>query len=54
MKFSTYLEQISGVSIYPVVSLVMFVIFFAGVTYWMLSIDAKEIERFEKLPLDDK
>jgi len=33
MKFSTYLEQIAGVSIYPVVSLAMFVLFFSIVVY---------------------
>lgn len=52
MKFSTYLEKIVGVSIYPVVSLIMFMVFFALVTLWIFSIDKKEIEHIEKLPLD--
>lgn len=52
MKFSTYLEKISGVSIYPVISLVVFVAFFALVTFWIFSIDKTEIEHIEKLPLD--
>lgn len=52
MKFSTYLEKIVGVSIYPVISLILFVTFFALVTLWIFSIDKKEIERIEKLPLD--
>ena len=54
MKFSTYLENITGVSIYPIISLLMFVVFFVLVTLWMYSIDNKEIERIEKLPLDDQ
>ncbi|MCX6190595.1 MAG: CcoQ/FixQ family Cbb3-type cytochrome c oxidase assembly chaperone [Bacteroidetes bacterium] len=54
MNFSTYLEQITGVSIYPLISLVLFVAFFVLVTYWMYSIDKNEIERIERLPLDDK
>ncbi len=54
MKFSTYLEQITGVSIYPLISLVLFVAFFVLITYWMYSIDKNEIERIERLPLDDK
>jgi len=53
MKFSTYLEKIVGVSIYPVVSLLMFVAFFIIVTYWVYSIDKGEIQRIEKLPLDN-
>ena len=44
MKFSTYLEQIMGVSIFPVISLVLFVAFFTGVLIWIYSIDKKEIE----------
>lgn len=54
MKFSTYLEQIMGVSIYPVISLVMFVVFFILVTLWIYSIDSKEIEKIEQIPLDDQ
>lgn len=53
MKFSTYLEQITGVSIYPIISLLLFVIFFVLVTYWVYSIDKNEIKRIENFPLDD-
>ncbi len=53
MKFSTYLVKIAGVSIYPIISLVLFVVFFLLVTYWIYSIDKKELERVERLPLDD-
>ena len=53
MKFSTYLEQITGVSIYPVISLVLFTVFFTGVMIWIWRMDKKEIERIEKLPLED-
>jgi cytochrome c oxidase cbb3-type subunit 3 len=54
MNFSTYLEQIAGVSIYPLISLLLFVIFFFLMIYWMYRIDKKEIQRIERLPLDDK
>ena len=53
MKFSTYLEQIAGVSIYPVISLVLFTVFFTGVMIWIWRMDKKEIERIEQLPLED-
>ncbi len=53
MKFSTYLEQIMGVSIFPIISLVLFVAFFTGVVVWIYSIDKKEIEHMENLPLND-
>ncbi|MBK6338395.1 MAG: CcoQ/FixQ family Cbb3-type cytochrome c oxidase assembly chaperone [Bacteroidetes bacterium] len=53
MKFSTYLEQITGVGIYPLISLVMFVAFFIIATLWIYSIDRNELKRIENLPLDD-
>ena len=53
MKFSTYLEKISGVSIYPLISLSLFVVFFLAVIYWMYRLDSKEIEYIENLPLEN-
>jgi len=52
MKFSYYLEKIAGVSIYPMVSLVLFVCFFLLVTIWVMRTDKRTIERMENLPLD--
>jgi cytochrome c oxidase cbb3-type subunit 3 len=53
MKFSYYLEQITGVSIYPIISLLLFVIFFTAVTIWAFRMNRKEVARCERLPLDD-
>ncbi|MDI9319457.1 MAG: hypothetical protein QM530_03185 [Phycisphaerales bacterium] len=53
MKFSHYLETISGVSIYPIISLLMFVSFFVIVTLWVLRVDKKTIEHIENLPLEN-
>jgi cytochrome c oxidase cbb3-type subunit 3 len=53
MKFSNYLEQITGVSIYPIVSLILFVAFFTGVMIWIYSISKKEIEHLENLPFNE-
>lgn len=53
MKFSTYLQNITGISIYPLISLILFVAFFILVTIWMYSLSKKEIEHIENLPLDN-
>ncbi len=53
MKFSYYLEQITGVSIYPIISLLLFVAFFTAVTIWAFRMNRKEVEHCEQLPLDD-
>jgi len=54
MKFSTYLEQIDGVSIYPIISLALFVLFFSIVVYRIFRMNAAEIQHLENLPLQDK
>lgn len=53
MKFATYLTEIKGVSIYPIISLVLFVAFFSLVIIWAYRSNSTEIEHFENLPLED-
>ena len=54
MKFSTYLEQIAGVSIYPVISLALFVFFFTMVLIMILRMSRQELEHLENIPLQDQ
>ncbi|HMN33328.1 MAG TPA: CcoQ/FixQ family Cbb3-type cytochrome c oxidase assembly chaperone [Chitinophagaceae bacterium] len=53
MKFTNYLEKISGVSIYPIISLLLFVLFFVSVTIWAFRINQKEIDEMANIPLED-
>ena len=46
------LQSIEGVEIYPLISLVVFVVFFAVILIWMLRIDKNYIKEMEQLPLD--
>lgn len=52
MKFTYYLEKIHNVSIYPIISLALFVIFFVLVIIWTYRSDSKTIEHIERLPLE--
>lgn len=52
MKFADYLVTISGVRIYPLISLLLFVSFFILVTLWVLRTDRNTIAHMEQLPLD--
>lgn len=52
MKFKTYLETISGVQIYPMISLLLFIVFFVAVTYWAFKINKNDIEKYENIPLE--
>jgi len=53
MKFSHYLEKITGVGIYPMVSLLLFVFFFTVVTVLVFKQNQTEIDHIENLPLDN-
>lgn len=47
------LATINGVEIYPIISLLIFVLFFSGVIYWVIRIDKKEVKELEQMPLLD-
>ena len=53
MKFTNYLTEIKGVEIYPIISLLMFVVFFAIVTIWVMRWDNKTVEKMGNIPLSD-
>ncbi len=52
MKFQNYLEKITGVEIYPLISLGIFVVFFLLVTVWVFRLSKTEIEQTKRLPLE--
>lgn len=51
MKLSNYLVEIAGVSIYPIISLLLFVLFFVGVLYWVFKMDKNKVNYIANLPL---
>jgi hypothetical protein len=52
MKFINYLQTITGVSIYPLASLIIFTIFFTIATIWALKADKGMIDHIRHIPLD--
>lgn len=46
------LEQIAGVEIYPIISMLIFFTFFVLVTYMVMKTDKKEIDELSNMPLD--
>lgn len=52
MKFIHYLEKITGVSIYPLTSFVIFGLFFLVVLIWVLKTDKQKIYEVSRIPLD--
>lgn len=52
MKFRHYLESITGVDVYPLVSLVIFFTFFIALAIWAVRVNKDYINESKKLPLD--
>jgi len=47
------LENITGIQIYPIISLVLFVAVFGGMTFWAIRLRRPYINHMGNLPLDD-
>lgn len=54
MKFINYLEGITGISIYPMISLLLFVAFFILVTVWVMRVDNGFIDHMKNIPLENE
>lgn len=47
------LEQIDGVAIYPIISLLIFFIFFVALFWWVFSAKKEHIKKVSNIPLED-
>lgn len=52
MKFIHYLEKVTDVSIYPVISFCIFGVFFLAVATWVFKTDKKLMDKNSRIPLD--
>jgi len=53
MKFINYLKSIDDVSIYPIITLVLFVFIFVLATILIFAKDKKTIDQIKNIPLED-
>ena len=51
MKFKNYLETITGVETYPLMSLLIFFLFFTALSIWAFRANKKYIDELKNLPL---
>ena len=47
-----YAETMDGINIYPIISLIIFFLFFVGLLYYVRKMDKSKIEKIKSLPLD--
>ncbi|HLD52158.1 MAG TPA: hypothetical protein VJA82_02535 [Sediminibacterium sp.] len=53
MKFKNYVTSIENVNIYPMVSLVIFTVFFGVVTWYVMSANKEKMEKNSQIPIND-
>jgi cbb3-type cytochrome oxidase subunit 3 len=54
MKFIDYLTSITGVGIFPLISLLIFVLFFVALSMYVLKADKKRFNYLAALPVEEK
>lgn len=47
-----HMENIAGIEIYPVISFVIFFVFFIALTVYVLKVDKNLFDDISKIPLD--
>ena len=47
------METISGVEIYPIISLLIFFGFFVGLAFWVLSYKKDKIDEMSQIPFEE-
>jgi Ca2+/Na+ antiporter len=52
MGFSRYFEGIENIEIWPIISLVIFIIFFVVLLYGVFKMDKKYVQKMENMPLE--
>lgn len=52
--YKDILNQIDHVAIWPIISFVIFFLFFLGLLWWVFAVDKLFIEKMGKLPLEDE
>ena len=47
------METIAGIEIYPIISFIIFGLFFVGMAIWVWKMDKGQISNLENIPLKD-
>jgi cytochrome c oxidase cbb3-type subunit 3 len=54
MKFINYLKTIDGVSVFPMISLIMFFVFFVVLLFVVYKSDKKTLDTLANIPFDNQ
>lgn len=54
LKFITgHMSTIDGVSIYPIISFLIFFVFFIAITFYVITMNKSYVDEVSQMPLDD-
>ncbi|KQO22533.1 cytochrome C oxidase subunit IV [Flavobacterium sp. Leaf82] len=48
------MENISGIEVYPILSLLIFFFFFVGLGFWVFTYRKEKIKEMSEIPLDEE
>ncbi|EON77227.1 hypothetical protein ADIS_2307 [Lunatimonas lonarensis] len=48
------LRSIEGIQIYPIISLLIFVLFFTGMFIWVIRVDKSYVNHMKSMPFNDE
>jgi cytochrome c oxidase cbb3-type subunit IV len=51
--YKNVLQNINNIEIWPIISFVIFFVFFLGLLWWVFKVDKEFINRMASLPFDD-
>ncbi len=51
--YKNILQNIENIQVWPVISFVIFFLFFIGLLWWVLTVDKNYIDEMGQLPLGD-
>jgi cbb3-type cytochrome oxidase subunit 3 len=51
--YKDILQSIEGIEFYAIVSMIIFILFFIGITIWVFKVDKKYIKQMSELPLKE-
>jgi hypothetical protein len=52
--YKEVLRSIEGIGIYPVISLIIFILFFAVLIYWFIKVDKNYLNEMGEIPFKQK
>jgi cytochrome c oxidase cbb3-type subunit 4 len=52
--YKNVLQNITDIQIWPIISFVIFFVFFLGLLWWVFSVDKKFIAKMASMPIDEK